>query len=65
MCMASDQAMIAVKPETRDRIFRYKRPGVSYDAVISEMIDAYEEKIKEPRSPPASNETGNLTKETQ
>ena len=64
--MAKNQAMIAVRPETRDRIFRYKKAGVSYDKVISEMIDAYEEKIAESRSPSAKmSETGNATiKET-
>jgi len=51
--------MIAVKPATRDRIFRYKRPGVTYDAIVSSMVDAYEEKLEESRSLPGSERTGN------
>ena len=56
--MASDQAMISVKPATRDRIFRYKRPGVTYDAIVSSMVDAYEEKLEESRPQAPTIETG-------
>jgi len=59
------QAMIAVKPHTRERIFLYKRAGVSYDTIISAMVDAYEEKLNEHRSQAPTNETGHLDKETQ
>lgn len=54
------QAMIAVKPHTRDRIFLYKRAGVSYDTIISAMVDAYEEKLNEHRPQSAkTSEAGN------
>jgi len=59
MCMALGQAMIAVKPETRDRLFRLKKKsGVSYDEVVSRAVTLLEEK-EESRSPSAKVETGN------
>jgi hypothetical protein len=65
MCMATGQAMIAVKPETRDRLFRLKKKsGVSYDEVVSRAVTLLEEK-EESRSQPGSKETGYPAKETQ
>jgi len=38
--------MIAVYTETRDRLFAFKRPGITYDEIINRAIGALEEQQK-------------------
>ncbi len=56
---------LPVQVSTRQRVYQAKGPGVSYDKFVIELMDAYEEKREEHRSPPASIGTGHPVKETQ
>lgn len=38
--------MIALYTETRDRLFTFKRPGITYDEIINSAFDALEEQQK-------------------
>lgn len=60
--MARERAMIALYTETRDRLFTFKRPGITYDEIINSAFDALEEQQKN-NSPACSckNETGDAT----
>ncbi len=49
--MVNQFAVISVRPETRERMYRLKGPGRTYDSVVSEAITLLEEKrINEHRS---------------
>ena len=44
--MARERTMISVYTETRDRLFAFKRPGITYDEIINRAIGALEEQQK-------------------
>jgi len=54
--MARERAMIALYTETRDRLFTFKRPGITYDEIINSAFDALEEQQKN-NSPACSCKT--------
>jgi hypothetical protein len=53
------RVMMGVKPDTKKRVDQIKGDGYTYDRFFNDLLDKLEQNVF--RSPPASNETGEVT----